>query len=42
MEKKNIKFTNPVLRSREPSSMEESDFYLALCVQVEEDKTRDS
>ena len=41
-EEKNIKFTNPVLRSREPSSMEESDFYLALNLQVEEDKKKDA
>ena len=40
-EEKNIKFTNPVLRFREPSSMEESDVYLALYLQVEEDKNRD-
>ena len=41
-EEKNIKFINPVLRSREPSNMEESDFYLALNLQVEVDKKRDT
>ena len=41
-EEKDIMFTNPVLKSREPSSMEESDFYLALNLQVEEDKKRDA
>ena len=41
-EEKNIKFKNPVLRSHEPSSMEKSDFYLALNLQVEEDKKRDA
>ena len=37
-EEKNTKFTNPAL----PSSVEESDFYLALNLQVEEDKKRDA
>ena len=37
-EEKNIKFTNPAL----PSSTEETDFYLALDLQVEEDKKRDA
>ena len=37
-EEKNIKFTYPTL----PSSMEESDFYLAFNLQVEEDKKRDA
>ena len=41
-EEKNIKFTNPVSKSREPSSMEESDFYSALNLLVEEDKKRDA